>query len=353
MSGLTTAAEQLRTFQWMGLYRPKSKYDLSRNELFEQDLVEMGVETSYEEFLKEPEPSRFFRETVSEIYGVEPENIVPTLGGTEGIFLAAAFTGSVSPRIVVPLPDYEPIFVAPRVLGNRVVPVPENKIVDTLLPTDSVMMTSPSNPGGNERIDLYRSVLSTLGRDSRVYVDETFSEFRFTEKPKTLFGKDERTFCSSTMTKFFGMSSIRTGWIMASRDDVAEITHFKNISSAANPQYPLWLASNILKQRQAYSRKVSSILRENLPVADKFVKEIDYLSWEKPESAPFGFVKYGMETDAETLCVDIYKKTGILLVPGDYFGEDHGFRLCFFLPPEKNREAFEILTEYFHNCPFT
>lgn len=337
----------------MGLYRSKCKYDLARNELFEIDLKEMGIETSYEKFRKVPDPNGYFRGTVSEIYGVEPENVIPTLGGTEGIFLAAAFAGSISPRILVPLPEYEPIFVAPRALGNRVVTEPEEMFAEALQPSDSVMMTSPGNPGGNERVDLYRAALETIGKDSRLYVDETFSEFRFAKRPKTLFGSDERTFCSSTMTKFFGMSSIRTGWIIANKDDVAEIMHFKHISSAANPLFPLWLAANTLQKRDAYSDKVKGILQKNLPVADKFVNEFDFLSWTKPESAPFGFVRYRLEIDAENLCVDIFKKTGILLVPGDYFGVDHGFRLCFFLPPEKNREAFEILTEYFQNCPFT
>ncbi len=342
----------MKTFDWMAKYRPSCKYDLAKNELHSQYLTEMGVETSYSEFQKEKDPENYFKETVAALYGIDAENVIPTIGGTEGIFIAAAFLGTVSQRIIVPLPEYDPIFDVPKTLGNRVDAFNEEELLSNARKDDSVMLTSPGNPGGKFRTELYGNLMDSIGKDSRIYVDETFSEFHFSKRPTTLFGTDDRTFCSTTMTKFFGLSAIRTGWIMAEKKEMHSLATFKSVSSGSNPLFSLWVAANALNRRNAFAKKIQRILEQNLPVADGFVGEFEDLEWEKPDSAPFGFVRYRSGEDSVTLCKDVFKKTGVLLVPGSFFGVENGFRLCFFLPPDENREAFEVLSDYFRKGGF-
>lgn len=339
--------EQIRTFDWIGRYRLKCKYDLSRNELLEQDLSDIGVRTAYEDYLKEEDPENYFKDTVAELYGVEKDDVIPTIGGTEAIFLASGFLGSISERILIPVPEYEPIFRVPHALGSNVVTGVAGEIAKLSSEGDSAMMTSPGNPEGLDRTNVFESLADVLGKDSRIYVDETFTEFRFRNKPDTLFHEDVRALVSGTMTKFFGLTKLRTGWILAHDDDRERIMRVKAMSSAANPKYPLWLAANVLGKREAFARTVRDIIQTNLPVADAFIRKFGYLDWKKPDSAPFGFVRYNLDIDSETLCKNVYEDTGILLVPGSYFGVEHGFRLCFFLKPDTVRDAFEILTEYF------
>ncbi len=350
---MSVSMEEILTFSWMGKYRAACKYDLAKNELEEQDFTDIGVETSFSEYRRESDPDAYFRETVADIYGLESKNVIPTVGGTEGIFLAGAYLSTLSSSLLVPTPEYEPIFVAPRALGSKVRLVPESEAVQSVGSDESFLMTSPGNPTGKVRHEMFRGMLESTGPNGRGYVDETFSEFLFNKRPLTLMRENDRTVCSTTMTKFFGLTKIRTGWIMSSGEDTDGIMKFKNLTSASNPKYPLWLAANALERRQAYAAKVKDRLERNLPVADRFVNEFDFLEWTKPDSAPFGFVRFDLSVDSEKLCTDVYEKTGILLVPGKFFGTEGGFRLCFFLPPERNREAFGILADYFRDCPFT
>ncbi len=339
--------DQIKTFDWIGKYRASCKYDLSRNELSEQDLDAIGIETSYEAYLREKDPDSYFKDTVAELYGVDSSNVIPTIGGTEGIFLAAGFLASISSRILVPLPEYEPIYVVPKALGANVVHGTDEKIAGMASAGDSAMLTSPGNPEGVLRENTFNAIADATGKDSRIYVDETFTEFKFKKKPDTLFHSDTRALASGTMTKFFGFTKLRTGWILAHNEDYGKVMRVKSMTSAHNPKYPLWLASKVLEKREPFAEKVMGLVNSNLPVADSFVRSFDFMSWKKPEAAPFGFVRYDLDIDSVSLCEDIYSRTGVLLVPGAYFGVEHGFRLCFFQPPEVTRAAFEQLSSYF------
>lgn len=344
--------ERIKVFEWIGEYRSKCRFDLSRNELFEQDLESLGVETSYSRYLSEEDPEVYFRNTVAEIYNVDADDVIPTVGGTESIFLASAYMGHLSRRIVIPLPEYEPIFMVPQALGHNVLFTPTEKLAETIQEKDSVMMTAPSNPEGLSRSGIMNEVVSSMNEGSRVYVDETFTEFGFRDLPETAFHHDGRIFTSGTMTKFFGLTKLRTGWLLSHNDDSGNLRRLKSMTSAANPRYPMWLAANALKERKKFAGIVLKMMRKNLPVADRFVSEFDYLNWKKPDSAPFGFVRYDLDIDSVSLCRKIYDDTGILLAPGSFLGEEKGFRLCFFLKPEETEEAFELLTEYFRDHDF-
>lgn len=344
--------ESIRIFEWIGKYREKARFDLSRNELYQQDLEALGVETSYSHYLSEPDPDSYFRSTVAELYHVDPENVIPTIGGTESIFLSSAFMGNISRRIVIPVPEYEPIFRVPQALGYNIAFSPGKKLLETVGNNDSVMMTTPSNPEGLNQSITVSHLLNALGENSRIYADETFTEFMFNDRPETVFHLDSRIFTSGTMTKFFGLTKLRTGWILSHQEDQKSLGRIKSMTSAANPKYPLWLAANALRERKKFAAIVGNMLKKNLPVANRFVSEFDYLNWKKPDSAPFGFVRYDMDIDSVSLCRKIFYDTGILLVPGAFLGEENGFRLCFFLNPEEAAQAFDVLTQYFAEHDF-
>lgn len=339
--------EKIEIFDWIGGRRSSCRYDLAKNEMYELNLEEMGVNTSYSDYLHEKDPEGYFKETVARLYSVDPENVIPTLGGSEAIFLASAYIGSISDRILIPKPEYGPIFTVPEALGYRILMDTPKNLLESASGDDSVLLTSPSNPEGLRRDDLVRDLSEKIGDDSRIYVDETFNEFLFKEKPISLYHSNERIIASGTMTKFYGMTRLRTGWLLAGEEDAEMLGRYKSMTSASNPKYPLWLAANILERREKFVQKVRSMMQTNLPVADDFVSNFNYLHWNKPDSAPFGFVKYSMKTDSVTLCRKIYDDTGILLVPGSYLGAEYGFRLCFFLEPEENRKAFSLLRSYF------
>ena len=342
-------SEDIRTFEWIWNNRAKCRYDLSRNELYEQDLASLGIRTSYDDYLKEKDPERYFKQTVAELYGVDEENVIPTIGGTEAIFIASGYLGSLSREILIPAPEYEPLFIVPRNLGSSVVLRPDFEAAEAYSGDGSAMLTSPGNPEGVERIELFDRFSERLGKNSRIYVDETFTEFKFKDRPDSLFNRDQRTIVSGTMTKFFGLTKIRTGWILSHEEDRKGILRVKSMSSAANPRYPMWLAANVLRGRSRFAGIVKRLIQSNLPVADEFVSRFDRLSWKKPDSAPFGFVRYDLDVDSVTLCSRIYEDTAGLLVPGSFFGVEHEFRLCFFLEPSVLIEAFETLTQYFED----
>ena len=132
-------------FDWILSLGPASKYNLTASGLSEPDLRAMGIDTSFEHFAAEKdEHERAFAEEVARLYGVEPENVTLTNGGSEAIFLAFSVFGTAG-KVAVPLPNYPPMFTVPKSLGMKV----QGSLTAKSWARGSMFgLTDPNNPSG-------------------------------------------------------------------------------------------------------------------------------------------------------------------------------------------------------------
>ena len=195
---------------------PEARHNLTSSGLTEPDLSAMGINTSFDDFVSEKdEHARLFTEEVAHLYKAEPENVVITAGASEAIFLAYSVLGT-GGKVVVPLPNYEPMFSVPRSLGMTV----KNSLASPSRIRGAVYgLTDPNNPTAQS---LEPSLVEQLHRDCRknkssLYVNETYKEFTFPDKPVSLFQQYGDLVACSTMTKFYGLGRLRVGWILAEK----------------------------------------------------------------------------------------------------------------------------------------
>lgn len=68
------------------------------------------------------------------------------------------------------------------------------------------------------------------------------------------------------------------------------------------------------------------LAKSNLAMLERFiVKHDEYCSWTKPVAGTTAFVKFerdGKLVDAVALCKALQESTGVMLLPGDCFGDD-------------------------------
>ena len=58
-------------------------------------------------------------------------------------------------------------------------------------------------------------------------------------------------------------------------------------------------------------------------------------------------IHYDLDIPSYDLCVDMYKKTGAFVTPGDCFEEEHCFRLGYACDSETLRNGLAAISEYF------
>lgn len=344
--------EPQRLIRWVEDYWPGTVHNLSASGLPEPVLSDLGIDTSIENMKSEvPDTKAFFREELCRLYGFEPENVYLTTGGSESIGLMGLVAKYANIPVFVGLPEYEPIFNAPRNLGVDTITAPFEKldgIMEKHHGPKALFFSNPNNPLGRRHSrDFLQSIRERhFGKGGFMYADEAFLEFTMKESPETFYEDSEEIVVNGSMTKFYGFSNFRVGWIAGPSKIVGKLRDIRNVTGIRNPEYPLWLAGQFLQKREWFMRRARRILEPNLAYLRKFVSEHEQLGWTEPTEGSYALISYKWKIGSEKFCKGAYEKEKVLIGPGEYFGSDGAFRLCFTEEPDKFRGSMEALDRY-------
>lgn len=335
----------IKIFEWIGENSRKCKFNLSKNNMPDYIARKSGIDFSFESYEKNRSSTEnLFVEAVSKLYNVPQECVTPTISGSEAIYVALLHIRRMSGKITIFIPEYEPIFSVAESLGFEVLYKELSSI--NLEDTEQPFACSlPNNPIGTSNPVMLEGASQDEVSIPLRYFDETFSEFRST-KGQTVFHEGRSIITSSTMVKYYGLSDLKVGWILA---DSAEREFFKNVMNAITPSIPpysLWISYQALQEKSYFDKEVQDLVKTNTEIIDDFIEDTHGLTWEKPDGTPFGFVHMRRRNSRE-LCQDILDKTGVLLGPGKYFGDDTSFRICYTLQPEDVKKGVKLLGDYF------
>jgi len=332
-------------FDWILSLGPASKYNLTSSGMPEPDLRAMGIDTSFDDFVAEKdEHESIFAEEVARLYGVGPENVTLTNGGSEAIFLAYSVLGTAG-RAAVPLPNYPPMFTVPKSLGMRV----QGSLTAKSWSLGSMFgLTDPNNPTGRFLDEGAADTLidSVKGSGGSVYINETYMEFAFRGRPRTHFGRASNVITSSTMTKFFGLGRFRVGWTLSEKHKARQLLYAKWAVSGHDSAYSLWIATQVLRNRPKFVERARQICTRNARLVRRFLEQTKGVSAEIGV-APFCLVHYEGRSNSVALARRVLDRTGVLVAPGDFFGAPGAFRLCFTTGEGTLRPGLAALSEFF------
>jgi aspartate/methionine/tyrosine aminotransferase len=134
------------------------------------------------------------------------------------------------------------------------------------------------------------------------------------------------------LSKSYGLAGLRIGWVAthnkAIQARMAEMKDYTTICSSGPSEF---LAELALRQGANLQFQNRQIIQDNLELWDAFFSRSEELfSWQKPLAGPIGFPELRKQT-AQEFCSDLVEKQGVLLLPGNLYGEqfDKNFRIGF------------------------
>lgn len=228
--------------------------------------------------------------------------------------------------------------------------------------TKMIVLNNPNNPTGTYLdADMQKQILDVASKhDIIVMVDEIFRplyhEGSGAEIPPSFVEHDyTRVVVTGSMSKAYGLSGARVGWIVTKDEDLlAQFLNVRWYAFASASDIDEVIAAEALSERCRPSilKKHLGNASNNLSLLDAFVKKnSDMVSWVKPTAAATAFIKLswkGTPIDDVEFCQALLNEEGLLLSPGSLcFGEDRqkelqGFVRCHFtLQPEKMVAALE------------
>lgn len=273
-------------------------------------------------------------------YGVQPSSIVTTAGTSFANHLSMAALFEPGDEILFEEPAYEPMLATARYLGAEVKRFQRKfedrfrvsaEEIEALVSerTRLIVITNLHNPSG---VFTDESTLKQVGQiaqrvGARVLVNEVYLEAMFDEAPQTSFHLGEHFVVTSSLTKAFGLSGLRSGWIIAEPDLASQMWLLNDLFGATQVHAAERLSIVALRQIDEIAARAKELLDRNRVLLNAFLDTREDLECVRPE---FGTVMFPRLRSGETstrLCQLLREKYDTTVVPGRFFERPSHFRV--------------------------
>ena len=279
------------------------------------------------------------QEAIAVHQGVDPECVVESAGTSMANHLAMAAVLEPGDEVLIEHPAYGPILDMARYLEAKVKRFPRAEqnswtvdpadIRRSVTPkTRLIVITNLHNPTSVLTPD---SVLREVGDIARsigalVLVDEVYLDAVYEGTPRTSFHLGPEFLVTSSLTKVYGVSGLRCGWILA-RSDLARKMQRLNDLYAATAVYPGELLSVVaFKHLNLLRERARHIVEADRKLVRDFLAQQSAVSavWTDWGTTAFVRLRNG---NADVFLERLRAKFETSAVPGRFFEMPDHFRI--------------------------
>lgn len=260
------------------------------------------------------------------------ESIVTASGTSLANHLAMAALIEPGDEIVIEQPTYEPLLAVARYLGAtikrfsrrfedgfRIFPEEVKRQISPR--TRLIVITNHHNPTAEltdeETLRQIGDMASTVR--ARVLVDEVYLESLFDARPRTAYHLGSEFITTSSLTKAFGLSGLRCGWIVAEADLARQIWRLNDLLAASPVHAGERLSLIAFRQLHALGQKAREIFETNRRVLNDFLDTRGDLQTVRSDSGTTMFPRLASGETTDRLCQLLRDKYETSVVPGRFF----------------------------------
>jgi aspartate/methionine/tyrosine aminotransferase len=292
---------------------------------------------------------------IADKHGVVPTQVVTTTGCSMANYLALATAISPGDEVLIERPTYEPLLAVAHHLGAAVVRFDRRVEDGCRVDPDAVRqrMTSRTrlvvianlhNPTSqsveNAVLRAIGSAAETVG--ARVLVDEVYLDAIFDDTPSSCVHLGPTFVATNSLTKIYGLSSLRCGWILADEDFVNRAWRVADLYGNVQPFAPDWLATRAFAHLPGLRARARELLDVNRAMFEAWLADRD--------DVDVMLVQWGTticlkptRTDVFTLCRELRERYQVSVVPGHFFELPQYIRIGLTVDPTVFKEGLDRL----------
>ncbi|MDF0541787.1 pyridoxal phosphate-dependent aminotransferase [Sphingobium sp. H39-3-25] len=300
-----------------------------------------------------PEGSRALREAVARFLDTDPDWVVITAGASEALSILMCLLARDGANIVIPDPGY-PAYAAMAQawrLGTRLHRLDRAQdfaqtgaavLAAMDAKTVGAIVNTPHNPTGSvmEPHDLARLASAMAERGAPLLVDEVYHPLYFgAPLPSAASTGIANLIVMGDMSKALSLPGLRMGWIVDGdaerRQRIIDARSYFTISSS-----PLLerIAAHALDHAGTIIARLATVANHNLPLLDDLISRTNgRLAWSQPRGGTTAYPWFSDGRDSRPFC-EMLAKAGVLVAPGDCFGQPDHMRIGF----TQQAEGFDI-----------
>lgn len=271
----------------------------------------------------------------------DPDEIIVTVGATEGVFVALSTVLNPGDEVIIPTPAFSlygsaaalcrgvPVALPTEDSGFQIDPAALEAAITPR--TKALVLTSPNNPTGcicsRETLEAVHSLL----KDRPIFVlcDDVYRELAYTEDYHSFAeyrDMRDRIIVINSFSKPWAMTGWRVGWCMADRRVRERMQLFHQYAVVSVPSFVQRACAAALETDTASIRALFQRRR------DYVCGRLDAMGLpaERPGGAFYVFPdirKYGMGSEA--FCQRMLKEGLVGVLPGVYFGTEGFIRISY------------------------
>jgi len=338
-----TAAWEIRDSSYMHWAKTRStaKYNLATSGLGNLKLRDLRVsiddlEITYGSYGYPP-----LLQAIAKRYRVAVESIVTAAGTTFANHLAMAELIKPGDEVLFEHPAYEPMLSLAHYLGAKVKRfsrtfengfriLPEEIEALAGSSTRLIVITNLHNPTGALIDDSTLKQIGEIARrvGARVLVNEIYLETLFEEPPRTAFHFGNEFVVTSSLTKAYGLSGLRCGWIFAEPELAKRMWLLNDLFAATAVHAGERLSLLALQQLPEIAERSKQLLDRNRQILNEFLDTREELEVIRPEFGTVMFPRLRRGT-VDELCRLLRDKYETSVVPGGFFEMPAHFRVGF------------------------
>jgi len=295
-------------------------------------------------------------EAIGARYGMAADRVT-TSGGTAGAnFLVLAALLEPGDEVLVERPGYDPLLGAARLFGATTTrferrfedgyALDPDRVRRAITPrTTVIVITSPHNPTG---VTADAGALDEIGRIAErqgaiVLVDEVYKDVSGDASPPAA-ARGDVFVTTSSLTKSYGLSSLRAGWVLASEALTYRVRRARDVVDGTGPIVAERLAVVAFDHLASLAARAQAILARNKALADDFLAAHPQLEW-VPSPGTIVFPRLRGVEDATPFVGRLMTEYGTAVGPGYFFDAPAHFRLGYGGDTEKIRGGLARLDQ--------
>ena len=294
-------------------------------------------------------------ELIGKRYEVATESIVTAAGTSFANHLAMSALIKPGDQILFEHPAYEPMLATARYFGADVkrfsrrfedsFDIDLDDLRSSLTPdTRLIVLTNLHNPSSVLIDEKALAPIGEMAREiqARVLVDEVYLETLFESQPRTTFHLGKEFVVTSSLTKAFGLSGLRCGWILAEPELATRMWLLNDLFASTPVHVGERLSVLAFQQLERIGAQAKSLLNRNRQLVFEFLDSAPQLEVVRPDFGTTVFPRLpGRDVDA--FCELLRQSYQTSVVPGSFFEMPDHFRLGFAGDTESLKAGLERL----------
>lgn len=302
------------------------------------------------------------RARLAELFGVEDERVLVTVGAS-GAMLAAAMRYFRGARVVTEVPSYEPFRELPPLFGaeTRVVArrleegwrLDPARVAAELEGCDRpghVFIATPHNPtGAVSSPEELQALAAAAERAGGILIsNEVYMEFAPNEERVHAFALAPNALSIGSLTKAYGLGSLRVGWIILGEGLRHEFEHLRDMAFLGwvDPPTPSCVAGRVaLQHLTTLIQPARRFTAECRPHLVRWLEEEPRVEGIAPTLGLAAFPRIRGVDDTRALQAFLAREWQVDVGPGEFFGAPGHVRVGYGVPEETLVEGLRRLSQ--------